>query len=133
MFHQFKAPAGFYTKPSLSYYLNPLFFALKYFPLPLFPFFFFFGNVITPLSFNELLLCVIMTLSFTLFLDSAFCKADHGLRLDHFFCLFFQQLIQPSRLRDGSSAPHPDVSGTLFLDGLPAVRWLTLPPEIKVR
>uniref|UniRef100_A0A665UJE1 Protein inturned n=1 Tax=Echeneis naucrates TaxID=173247 RepID=A0A665UJE1_ECHNA len=65
-------------------------------------------------------------------LDSAFCKADHSPRLDHFFCLFFQQLIQPSRLRDGTSAPLPDVSGTLFLDGLPAVRWLTLPPEIKV-
>ncbi|XP_031160311.1 protein inturned isoform X1 [Sander lucioperca] len=64
-------------------------------------------------------------------LDSAFCKADHAPRLDHFFCLFFQQLIQPSRLRDGSSVPTPDVSGTLFLDGLPAVRWLTLPPEIK--
>ncbi|XP_026208609.1 protein inturned isoform X2 [Anabas testudineus] len=64
-------------------------------------------------------------------LDSAFCKADHAPRLDHFFCLFFQQLIQPSRLMDGSSAPLPDVSGTLFLDGLPAVRWLTLPPQIK--
>ncbi|XP_026168872.1 protein inturned isoform X2 [Mastacembelus armatus] len=65
-------------------------------------------------------------------LDSAFCKVDHAPRLDHFFCLFFQQLIQPSRLRDGSSAPATDVSGTLFLDGLPAVRWLTLPPEIKI-
>ncbi|XP_031707059.1 protein inturned isoform X2 [Anarrhichthys ocellatus] len=65
-------------------------------------------------------------------LDNAFCKVDHAPRLDHFFCLFFQQLIQPSRLRDGSSAPAPDVSGTLFLDGLPAVRWLTLPPEIKM-
>ncbi|XP_060887858.1 protein inturned isoform X2 [Labrus mixtus] len=65
-------------------------------------------------------------------LDSAFCQEDHAPRLDHFFCLFFQQLIQPSRLRDGSSAPPADVSGTLFLDGLPAVRWLTLPPEIKM-
>uniref|UniRef100_A0A3B4ZI67 Protein inturned n=1 Tax=Stegastes partitus TaxID=144197 RepID=A0A3B4ZI67_9TELE len=65
-------------------------------------------------------------------LPSAFCKVDHTPRLDHFFCLFFQQLIQPSRLREGSSAPPPDVSGTLFLDGLPAVRWLTLPPEIKM-
>uniref|UniRef100_A0A3Q3NPY0 Protein inturned n=1 Tax=Labrus bergylta TaxID=56723 RepID=A0A3Q3NPY0_9LABR len=64
--------------------------------------------------------------------ESAFCQEDHAPRLDHFFCLFFQQLIQPSRLRDGSSAPPSDVSGTLFLDGLPAVRWLTLPPEIKV-
>ncbi|KAK5858642.1 hypothetical protein PBY51_002767 [Eleginops maclovinus] len=65
-------------------------------------------------------------------LDRAFCQADRAPRLDHFFCLFFQQLIQPSRLRDGSSAPPTDVSGTLFLDGLPAVRWLTLPPEIKM-
>ncbi|XP_027893954.1 protein inturned isoform X1 [Xiphophorus couchianus] len=64
-------------------------------------------------------------------LNSAFCKADHALRLDHFFCLFFQQLIQPWRLRKGSPPP-PDVSGSLFLDGLPAVRWLTLPPEIKM-
>ncbi|MEQ2254325.1 hypothetical protein ILYODFUR_002626 [Ilyodon furcidens] len=64
-------------------------------------------------------------------LDSAFCMVDHAPRLDHFFCLFFQQLIQPSRLREGSP-PSPDVSGSLFLDGLPAVRWLTLPPEIKM-
>ncbi|XP_067380293.1 protein inturned isoform X2 [Channa argus] len=65
-------------------------------------------------------------------LDSAFCKADHAPRLDHFFCLFFQQLIQPSRLMDGSSAQPPDISGAVFLDGLPAVQWLTLPPEIKM-
>ncbi|XP_076018598.1 protein inturned isoform X2 [Genypterus blacodes] len=65
-------------------------------------------------------------------LDSAFCKADHAPRLDHFFCLFFQQLIQPSRLTEGFPVPPLDVSGTLFLDGLPAVRWLTLPPEIKL-
>ncbi|XP_028330250.1 protein inturned isoform X3 [Gouania willdenowi] len=63
--------------------------------------------------------------------ESAFCQKDLAPRLDHFFCLFFQQLIQPTRLRRNSSAP-PDVPGTLFLDGLPAVRWLTLPPEIKV-
>ncbi|XP_037539030.1 protein inturned [Nematolebias whitei] len=65
-------------------------------------------------------------------LDRAFCEEDHTPRLDHFFCLFFQQLIQPSSLREGSSGPPPDVSGSLFLDGLPAVRWLTLPPEVKV-
>ncbi|MEQ2202280.1 hypothetical protein XENOCAPTIV_007451 [Xenoophorus captivus] len=64
-------------------------------------------------------------------LDNAFCMVDHAPRLDHFFCLFFQQLIQPWRLREGSP-PSPDVSGSLFLDGLPAVRWLTLPPEIKM-
>ncbi|KAL7875707.1 hypothetical protein AOLI_G00106700 [Acnodon oligacanthus] len=65
-------------------------------------------------------------------LDSAFCEAENTPRLDHFFCLFFQQLIQPSRLSDGSGPSSADVSGTLFLDGLPAVRWLTLPPDIKV-
>ncbi|KAL0970138.1 hypothetical protein UPYG_G00237640 [Umbra pygmaea] len=65
-------------------------------------------------------------------LDRAFCQKDHASRLDHFFCLFFQQLIQPSRLRDSFGATPLDVSGSLFLDGLPAVRWLTLPPEIKV-
>uniref|UniRef100_A0A8C7DNQ2 Protein inturned n=1 Tax=Oncorhynchus kisutch TaxID=8019 RepID=A0A8C7DNQ2_ONCKI len=62
----------------------------------------------------------------------AFCQADHTPRLDHFFCLFFQQLIQPSRLSDSSGATPTDLSGTLFLYGLPAVRWLPLPPEIKV-
>ncbi|KAM9406243.1 protein inturned-like isoform 3-T3 [Salvelinus alpinus] len=66
-------------------------------------------------------------------LDSAFCEADHAPRLDHFFCLFFQQLIQPSRLSDSSGATPPDLSETLFLDGLPAVRWLPLPPEIKMQ
>ncbi|CAL8378371.1 unnamed protein product [Boreogadus saida] len=72
-------------------------------------------------------------------LDSAFCRADHGPRLDHFFCLFFQQLLQPSRLTAGGPgappppAPQtPDAPGSLFLEGLPAVRWLSLPPEIKM-
>lgn len=64
---------------------------------------------------------------------SAFCRVENGPKLDHFFCLFFQQLIQPSCLRDGTSGTHTDISGTLFLDGLPAVRWLPLPPEIKVQ
>ncbi|XP_051757398.1 protein inturned isoform X2 [Ctenopharyngodon idella] len=65
-------------------------------------------------------------------LDSGFCEVENVPRLDHFFCLFFQQLIQPSRLIDNSRPPTPDISGTLFLDGLPAVRWLTLPADIKV-
>ncbi|KAL0189699.1 hypothetical protein M9458_016798, partial [Cirrhinus mrigala] len=52
-----------------------------------------------------------------------FCEEENAPRLDHFFCLFFQQLIQPP--------PTPDISGSLFLDGLPAVRWLTLPADIK--
>uniref|UniRef100_A0A8B9J4G9 Protein inturned n=1 Tax=Astyanax mexicanus TaxID=7994 RepID=A0A8B9J4G9_ASTMX len=62
----------------------------------------------------------------------AFCEGENTPPLDHFFCLFFQQLFQPSRLSDGSCPSSLDVSGTLFLDGLPAVRWLTLPPDIKV-
>ncbi|XP_007238468.3 protein inturned isoform X1 [Astyanax mexicanus] len=65
-------------------------------------------------------------------LDSAFCEGENTPPLDHFFCLFFQQLLQPSRLSDGSCPSSLDISGTLFLDGLPAVRWLTLPPDIKV-
>ncbi|KAM8900110.1 protein inturned isoform 2-T2 [Spinachia spinachia] len=65
-------------------------------------------------------------------LHKAFREVDHAPRLDHFFCLFFQQLIQPLRLRDVAAATAADVSGTLFLDGLPAVQWLTLPPEIKM-
>ncbi|KTG04100.1 hypothetical protein cypCar_00047551, partial [Cyprinus carpio] len=65
-------------------------------------------------------------------LDSCFCEEENAARLDHFFCLFFQQLIQPWRLIDSSRPPSPDISGSLFLDGLPAVRWLTLPADIKV-
>ncbi|XP_028973238.2 protein inturned isoform X1 [Esox lucius] len=65
-------------------------------------------------------------------LDRAFCQEEHTPKLDHFFCLFFQQIIQPSRLSDSSGATPPDLSRSLFLDGLPAVRWLTLPPEIKM-
>ncbi|XP_051988112.1 protein inturned-like isoform X1 [Xyrauchen texanus] len=65
-------------------------------------------------------------------LNSAFCEVENAPRLDHFFCLLFQQLIQPACLIDSSGPPTPDISGTLFLDGLPAVRWLTLPPDIKV-
>ncbi|XP_016414464.1 protein inturned-like [Sinocyclocheilus rhinocerous] len=65
-------------------------------------------------------------------LDSCFCEEENAPRLDHFFCLFFQQLIQPWRLIDSSRPPSPDISGSLFLDGLPAVCWLTLPADIKV-
>uniref|UniRef100_A0A3B3T3W4 Protein inturned n=1 Tax=Paramormyrops kingsleyae TaxID=1676925 RepID=A0A3B3T3W4_9TELE len=57
----------------------------------------------------------------------AFSEEEHCPRLDCFFSLFFQRLI------DSPGAPTPDAAGALFLDGLPAVRWLTLPPEVKVR
>ncbi|KAJ3585052.1 hypothetical protein NHX12_013774, partial [Muraenolepis orangiensis] len=43
-------------------------------------------------------------------LDSAFCLADHAPRLDHFFCLFFQQLILPSGLTHGCP-PGPRAPG----------------------
>nr|XP_057922614.1 protein inturned isoform X2 [Doryrhamphus excisus] len=65
-------------------------------------------------------------------LDSAFCRAEQRPQLDQFFCLFFQRLIQPSCLRGAVLFPSLNVSGSLFLDGLPAVRWLTLPPKIKM-
>ncbi|KAJ8007940.1 hypothetical protein DPEC_G00099400 [Dallia pectoralis] len=65
-------------------------------------------------------------------LNRAFCQEEHTPRLDHFFCLFFQQIIQPSRLSGTSGATTPEISKALFLDGLPAVRWLTLPPQIKI-
>ncbi|XP_026878288.2 protein inturned isoform X2 [Electrophorus electricus] len=65
-------------------------------------------------------------------LDSSFCEVEHASRLDHFFCLFFQRFMQLSCLSDGSGPSPQDISRTLFLEGLPAVRWLTLPPDIKV-
>ncbi|XP_017327184.2 protein inturned isoform X2 [Ictalurus punctatus] len=65
-------------------------------------------------------------------LHSAFCEVENAPRLDHFFCLFFQRLIQPSRLSDSPGSSPSNISGTLFLDDLPAMRWLTLPPDIKV-
>ncbi|XP_028821279.1 protein inturned-like isoform X1 [Denticeps clupeoides] len=65
-------------------------------------------------------------------LDRAFCAGENAARLDHFFCLLFQQLIQPSRLSHSTATASQEVSAALFLDGLPAVRWLTLPTDIKV-
>ncbi|TSN12213.1 Protein inturned [Bagarius yarrelli] len=61
-------------------------------------------------------------------LHSAFSMVENAPRLDHFFCMFFQRLIQPSRLCEspGPSPSPPNTSGTLFLDNLPAMRWLTL-------
>ncbi|XP_066576916.1 protein inturned isoform X2 [Amia ocellicauda] len=67
-------------------------------------------------------------------LDRAFCEADNVPRLDHFFCLFFQQRLQPEKLwgGGGGGSPAPDLCGPLFLDCVPALRWLSLPPETKV-
>ncbi|XP_039607147.1 protein inturned isoform X1 [Polypterus senegalus] len=66
-------------------------------------------------------------------LDSAFCQMDNFPRLDHLFSMFFQQLIHPAKLNgSASSSSHfYDISSSLFLNSLPAVRYLTLPKEIK--
>ncbi|XP_032661909.1 protein inturned isoform X4 [Chelonoidis abingdonii] len=67
-------------------------------------------------------------------LDSAFCQVENISRLDHFFNLFFQRAIQPTRLNSNASpsAQHYDSCSALFLDNLPGVRWLTLAQEIKM-
>ncbi|XP_009872934.1 PREDICTED: protein inturned [Apaloderma vittatum] len=67
-------------------------------------------------------------------LDSAFCQVENVSRLDHFFNLFFQRVLQPARLKSNSSpsVQHYDTCSALFLDNLPGLRWLTLPPEIKM-
>ncbi|XP_061619490.1 protein inturned isoform X8 [Phyllopteryx taeniolatus] len=64
-------------------------------------------------------------------LDRAFCGTERAPELDRFFGLFFRQLIRPPRLGDGSSAPPPDISGSVLLNRLPAVRWLPLPAKVK--
>ncbi|XP_077357689.1 protein inturned isoform X2 [Festucalex cinctus] len=61
-------------------------------------------------------------------LGRAFGRTEHLPQLDRFFGLLFLRLIQPS---DSPSAPPPDISGSVFLDGLPAVQWLTLPVQVK--
>ncbi|XP_061525839.1 protein inturned [Phycodurus eques] len=64
-------------------------------------------------------------------LDRAFCRRERAPELDQFFCVFFQRLIQPSHLGDRSSVPPPDISGSILLNRLPAVRWLPLPAKVK--
>ncbi|XP_041057615.1 protein inturned isoform X2 [Carcharodon carcharias] len=67
-------------------------------------------------------------------LDSAFCKLENIPRLDHFFNLYFQRAIQPAKLNCSASPSSQcnSSSSALFIDGLPGVRWLTLPQGIKV-
>ncbi|XP_073748343.1 protein inturned isoform X6 [Callorhinus ursinus] len=67
-------------------------------------------------------------------LDSAFCQVENVPRLDHFFSLFFQRALQPAKLHSSASpsARQYDASSAVLLDGLPGVRWLTLPQEIKM-
>ncbi|XP_044079952.1 protein inturned isoform X4 [Neovison vison] len=65
---------------------------------------------------------------------SAFCQVENVPRLDHFFNLFFQRALHPAKLHSGTSlsAQQYDASSAVLLDGLPGVRWLTLPREIKM-
>uniref|UniRef100_A0A8C6R3K3 Protein inturned n=2 Tax=Nannospalax galili TaxID=1026970 RepID=A0A8C6R3K3_NANGA len=67
-------------------------------------------------------------------LDSAFCQIENVPRLDHFFSLFFQRALQPAKLHPSPSpsAQQYDAASAVLLDSLPAVRWLTLPQEIKM-
>ncbi|XP_060102794.1 protein inturned isoform X2 [Heteronotia binoei] len=78
---------------------------------------------------------VVRTLTFMYgSLDSAFFQMENISRMDHFFCLFFQQALQPAR-RHSSVSPgshHYDACSALFLYNFPGVRWLSLPQEIKV-
>ncbi|XP_077444304.1 protein inturned [Stigmatopora argus] len=65
-------------------------------------------------------------------LSKAFCNPEHKPQLDQFFSLFFQQLIRPAGSPESApSAPSRDVSGRVFLDGLPAVLCLPLPAQVK--
>ncbi|XP_034878984.1 protein inturned isoform X2 [Mirounga leonina] len=66
--------------------------------------------------------------------ENAFCQVENVPRLDHFFNLFFQRALQPAKLHSGASlsAQQYDASSAVLLDGLPGVRWLTLPQEIKM-
>ncbi|XP_058577412.1 protein inturned isoform X3 [Neofelis nebulosa] len=65
---------------------------------------------------------------------SAFCQVENVPRLDHFFILFFQRALQPTKLHSSASlnAQRYDASSAVLLDSLPGVRWLTLPQEIKM-
>ncbi|XP_028376379.1 protein inturned isoform X1 [Phyllostomus discolor] len=67
-------------------------------------------------------------------LDRAFCQAENAPRVDHFFELFFQRALLPARPHGGASpgAQQYEAASAVLLDGLPGVRWLPLPQEIKV-
>ncbi|KAM6220419.1 protein inturned isoform 2-T2 [Rhynchocyon petersi] len=67
-------------------------------------------------------------------LDSAFCQVENIPHLNHFFSLFFQRALQPTKLHSDAShsAQNYDASSAVLLDHLPGVRWLTLPREIKM-
>uniref|UniRef100_A0A670YWB7 Protein inturned n=1 Tax=Pseudonaja textilis TaxID=8673 RepID=A0A670YWB7_PSETE len=64
-------------------------------------------------------------------LDSAFCQTGNTSRLDYFFSLFFQQVLQHANSNANPGYPHHDNS-SLLLYNFPGVRWLFLPQNIKV-
>ncbi|XP_058049609.1 protein inturned isoform X2 [Ahaetulla prasina] len=64
-------------------------------------------------------------------LDSAFCQAGNTSRLDYFFSLFFQQVLQDTNSKANPGSYHYDNS-SLLLYNFPGVRWLLLPQNIKV-
>ncbi|XP_049606558.1 protein inturned isoform X2 [Syngnathus scovelli] len=81
------------------------------------------------LSLQSLVGDVVRTLRFTHgSLERAFGRTEGTAQLDHFFRLFFLRLLRPSH---SPPAPPADNSENIFLDGLPAVRWLTLPVRVK--
>ncbi|XP_019713845.1 protein inturned isoform X2 [Hippocampus comes] len=61
-------------------------------------------------------------------LARAFGRTEHTPQLDRFFRLFFLRLMRPS---DSPLAPPTDNCRSIFLDGLPALRWLALPVRVK--
>ncbi|KAM3831166.1 protein inturned [Vipera latastei] len=75
---------------------------------------------------------VVRTLTFMYSsLDNAFCQAGNTSRLDYFFSLFFQQVLQHTNSNANPGSYHYDNS-SLLLYNFPGVRWLLLPPNIKV-
>uniref|UniRef100_A0A8C5SGV0 Protein inturned n=1 Tax=Laticauda laticaudata TaxID=8630 RepID=A0A8C5SGV0_LATLA len=64
-------------------------------------------------------------------LDSAFCQTGNTSRLDYFFSLFFQQVLQHANSNANPGYHHYDNS-SLLLYNFPGVRWLFLPQNIKV-
>ncbi|XP_077598564.1 protein inturned isoform X2 [Stigmatopora nigra] len=64
--------------------------------------------------------------------ERAFCSAENKPQLDQFFSLFFKQLVRPAGPPESApTAPPRDVSGRVFLDGLPAVLCFPLPAQVK--
>ncbi|XP_060040292.1 protein inturned [Erinaceus europaeus] len=77
---------------------------------------------------------VVQTLTFMYgSLESAFGQQEHVPHLDHLFCLLFQRTLRPVGLPPGARTPAQqyEAASASLLDSLPAVRWLSLPREVK--